>query len=181
MAHGTGTRNASLYVSTSIAAAPELAPSGVIYRRSDGGILFRKHKHIRRSRPTGCRSLFSSAVVTLALLTGMGAVLAPEPAAAAGTPDPDCPGTSGSVYCASQTEVDIIADGDLIVWCDADITDFGPRFVTGLVGPLLTRPAVDFVQGFYDRPAGAAAHGRGRGAGRLISPGADPGGCRGDR
>ena len=31
------------------------------------------------------------------------------------------------------------ADGDLIVWCDADITDFGPRFVVGLVGPLLAR------------------------------------------
>jgi glucosyl-3-phosphoglycerate synthase len=54
------------------------------------------------------------------------------------------------------------AAGDLIVWCDADITDFGPRFVTGLVGPLLTRPEVDFVKGFYDRPIGGSAHGGGR-------------------
>jgi glucosyl-3-phosphoglycerate synthase len=54
------------------------------------------------------------------------------------------------------------ADGDLIVWCDADITDFGPRFVVGLVGPLLTRPEVGFVKGFYDRPVGAASHGGGR-------------------
>jgi glucosyl-3-phosphoglycerate synthase len=54
------------------------------------------------------------------------------------------------------------ADGDLIVWCDADITDFGPRFVVGLVGPLLTRPEVDFVKGFYDRPVGEASHGGGR-------------------
>jgi glucosyl-3-phosphoglycerate synthase len=54
------------------------------------------------------------------------------------------------------------ADGDLIVWCDADITDFGTRFVTGLVGPLLTRPEVDFVKGFYDRPVGTARHGGGR-------------------
>jgi glucosyl-3-phosphoglycerate synthase len=52
--------------------------------------------------------------------------------------------------------------GDLIVWCDADITDFGPRFVTGLVGPLLTHPEIEFVKGFYDRPVGTSAHGGGR-------------------
>jgi glucosyl-3-phosphoglycerate synthase len=55
------------------------------------------------------------------------------------------------------------ADGDLIVWCDADITDFGPRFVVGLLGPLLLHPDVDFVKGFYDRPFGAAAQGAGGG------------------
>jgi glucosyl-3-phosphoglycerate synthase len=56
------------------------------------------------------------------------------------------------------------ADGDLIVWCDADITDFGPRFVVGLLGPLLLHPDVDFVKGFYDRPVGegGAAGGGGR-------------------
>ena len=54
------------------------------------------------------------------------------------------------------------ADGDLIVWCDADITDFGPRFVIGLVGPLLARPDVDFVKGFYDRPVDGSPHGGGR-------------------
>ena len=54
------------------------------------------------------------------------------------------------------------AEGDLIVWCDADITDFGPRFVTGLVGPLLTNPDLEFVKGFYDRPVGTSAHGGGR-------------------
>ncbi len=53
------------------------------------------------------------------------------------------------------------ADGDLIAWCDADITDFGPRFVIGLLGPLLTRPDIDFVKGFYDRPLhGADGGGR---------------------
>jgi glucosyl-3-phosphoglycerate synthase len=44
------------------------------------------------------------------------------------------------------------ARGDLIAWVDADITDFGPRFVVGLLGPLLTRPELCFVKGFYDRP-----------------------------
>lgn len=54
------------------------------------------------------------------------------------------------------------AEGDLVVWCDADITDFGPRFVTGLLGPLVTSRDVDFVKGFYDRPVGLAPHGGGR-------------------
>jgi glucosyl-3-phosphoglycerate synthase len=42
--------------------------------------------------------------------------------------------------------------GDIVAWCDADITDFGSRFVLGLVGPLLVQPDVDFVKGFYERP-----------------------------
>ncbi len=54
------------------------------------------------------------------------------------------------------------ARGDLIVWCDADITDFGARFVVGLLGPLLTTPDIAFVKGFYDRPVGESAHGGGR-------------------
>jgi glucosyl-3-phosphoglycerate synthase len=53
-------------------------------------------------------------------------------------------------------------DGDIVAWCDADITDFGPRFVIGLVGPLLTHPDLDFVKGFYDRPTADSAHGGGR-------------------
>lgn len=52
--------------------------------------------------------------------------------------------------------------GDLVVWCDADITDFGARFVVGLVGPLLMRPDIEFVKGFYDRPLDGSAHGGGR-------------------
>ncbi len=54
------------------------------------------------------------------------------------------------------------AEGDLIVWCDADILDFGPRFVEGLVGPLLARPDIGFVKGFYDRPVDGGAYGGGR-------------------
>jgi glucosyl-3-phosphoglycerate synthase len=42
--------------------------------------------------------------------------------------------------------------GDVVVWCDADIRGFGLHFVTGLLGPLLTDPAVAFVKGFYERP-----------------------------
>jgi glucosyl-3-phosphoglycerate synthase len=45
-----------------------------------------------------------------------------------------------------------VADGDLIVWCDADVIDFDPLFVTGLLGPLLTHPEIGFVKGHYERP-----------------------------
>jgi glucosyl-3-phosphoglycerate synthase len=44
------------------------------------------------------------------------------------------------------------SSGDLVVFCDADITDFDTRFILGLVGPLLTDPTVSFVKGFYERP-----------------------------
>lgn len=54
------------------------------------------------------------------------------------------------------------ATGDLIAWCDADIVAFEPHFVVGLVGPLLTRPDISFVKGFYDRPLDGCGHGGGR-------------------
>ena len=45
-----------------------------------------------------------------------------------------------------------LADGDVIVWCDSDISDYGSRFVTGILGPLLCEPGVDLAKGFYRRP-----------------------------
>lgn len=46
------------------------------------------------------------------------------------------------------------AQGDLVCWVDGDIRDFGPRFVSGLLGPLLSVAGVEFVKGFYRRPGG---------------------------
>ena len=54
------------------------------------------------------------------------------------------------------------ARGDLIVWCDADIRDFAPHFVIGLLGPLLTRSDIAFVKGFYDRPVDGSPRRRAR-------------------
>ena len=45
-----------------------------------------------------------------------------------------------------------VTRGDLLVYVDADLTDFRPHFVTGLLGPLLTDPTVSMVKAFYDRP-----------------------------
>ena len=44
------------------------------------------------------------------------------------------------------------SSGDLVVWVDADIVDFDPGFVIGLIGPLLTDSEIDFVKGHYHRP-----------------------------
>ena len=42
--------------------------------------------------------------------------------------------------------------GDLVVWVDADIVDFDPDFVVGMVGPLVLHDDIDFVKGHYHRP-----------------------------
>lgn len=44
-----------------------------------------------------------------------------------------------------------VTTGDLLVFIDADLTEWGPHFVVGLLGPLLTDPGVLLVKGFYDR------------------------------
>jgi glucosyl-3-phosphoglycerate synthase len=45
----------------------------------------------------------------------------------------------------------LVTQGDLLVFVDADLTRWGPHFVTGLLGPLLTEPQVRLVKGFYER------------------------------
>lgn len=42
--------------------------------------------------------------------------------------------------------------GDIIVWIDSDIRNIHPRFVYGLIGPLLKYPRIKYVKGFYRRP-----------------------------
>jgi glucosyl-3-phosphoglycerate synthase len=44
-----------------------------------------------------------------------------------------------------------VTTGDILVFIDADLTEWGPHFVTGLVGPLLADAQVRLVKGFYDR------------------------------
>ena len=50
----------------------------------------------------------------------------------------------------------LVTHGDLLVFVDADLTRWGPHFVTGLLGPLLAGPPrpgqqVQLVKGFYER------------------------------
>jgi len=45
----------------------------------------------------------------------------------------------------------LVTRGDLLVFVDADLTQWGPHFVTGLLGPLLASSSVQLVKGFYAR------------------------------
>ena len=45
-----------------------------------------------------------------------------------------------------------VTTGDVLVFMDADLLDWDTHFVPGLLGPLLTRPDVALVKGFYERP-----------------------------
>ena len=58
--------------------------------------------------------------------------------------------------------------GDLVVFVDADIRDIGPRFVTGLVGPLLVHDTLQFVKAAYDRPIDLGDGLRPAGGGRVT-------------
>ncbi|GAA1939548.1 glucosyl-3-phosphoglycerate synthase [Streptomyces durmitorensis] len=54
----------------------------------------------------------------------------------------------------------LVTGGDIVAFVDADLREFSADFVTGIVGPLLTEPDVDFVKAMYDRPlAGTAGQG----------------------
>ena len=44
-----------------------------------------------------------------------------------------------------------VTTGDVLVFIDADLTDWGSHFITGLMGPLLADADVCLVKGFYDR------------------------------
>jgi glucosyl-3-phosphoglycerate synthase len=45
-----------------------------------------------------------------------------------------------------------VTSGDIIIWVDTDIVNIHPRFVYGLLGPMLVNPRIDFIKGFYRRP-----------------------------
>ena len=59
--------------------------------------------------------------------------------------------------------------GDIIVYVDSDINNIHPRFVYGLVGPLINDPDVHYVKAFYDRPLAFFQQGiRPTGGGRVT-------------
>lgn len=47
-----------------------------------------------------------------------------------------------------------VTRGDIVVYIDGDLRNAHPRFVTGLIGPLLTRPELCYVKAFYERAGG---------------------------
>lgn len=59
-------------------------------------------------------------------------------------------------------------EGDIIVYVDADISNIHPRFVYGLVAPLIHRDKVHYVKAFYDRPLAFSGNVRASGGGRVT-------------
>ncbi len=60
------------------------------------------------------------------------------------------------------------SSGDVVAFTDADLREFTPQFVTGLLGPLLADPSVAFVKGFYHRPLVGSAGVEPDGGGRVT-------------
>lgn len=58
--------------------------------------------------------------------------------------------------------------GDIICYVDADIANIHPRFVYGLVAPLIYRDEIQYVKAFYDRPLAFSEGIRPSGGGRVT-------------
>jgi glucosyl-3-phosphoglycerate synthase len=59
-------------------------------------------------------------------------------------------------------------EGDVICYVDADISNIHPRFVYGLVAPLIWQDEVSYVKAFYDRPLNYSSGIRPSGGGRVT-------------
>ncbi len=81
----------------------------------------------------------------------------------------DLPGKGENLWKALH-----VAEGDILCYLDADISNFHPGFVTGLTGPLLTDDGIDYVKAFYERPishgGGIESQGGGRVSEILVRP-----------
>lgn len=66
------------------------------------------------------------------------------------------------------------ATGDVVVFVDGDIADFGRHYVTGLLGPILRDPAKSFVKGVYARPFRQRESEQPTGGGRVTELAARP-------
>jgi hypothetical protein len=58
--------------------------------------------------------------------------------------------------------------GDIVAWIDTDIVNIHPRFVYGILGPLLQNASVKFVKGFYRRPLKVGGKMQAGGGGRVT-------------
>ncbi|MEW6568067.1 MAG: glucosyl-3-phosphoglycerate synthase [Chloroflexota bacterium] len=68
----------------------------------------------------------------------------------------------------------LVTRGDIIAWIDTDIVNIDPRFVYGILGPLLLDPRLQFVKGFYRRPLRVGDRLQAGGGGRVTELTARP-------
>jgi nucleotide-binding universal stress UspA family protein len=67
-----------------------------------------------------------------------------------------------------------VTTGDLVIWIDTDIANIHPKFVYGIVGPLLRHPRLQFVKAFYQRPLRFGQELQATGGGRVTELTARP-------
>ena len=68
----------------------------------------------------------------------------------------------------------LVTRGDIILWIDTDIVNIHPRFVYGVLGPMLVDPQIQFVKGFYRRPLRVGEKLQAGGGGRVTELTARP-------
>lgn len=68
----------------------------------------------------------------------------------------------------------LVTKGDIIAWIDTDIVNIHPRFVYGIIGPLLLNRNIQFVKGFYRRPLRVGDKVQAGGGGRVTELTARP-------
>jgi glucosyl-3-phosphoglycerate synthase len=68
----------------------------------------------------------------------------------------------------------LVTKGDIIAWIDTDIVNIHPRFVYGIIGPLLLNRNIQFVKGFYRRPVKVGNKMQAGGGGRVTELTARP-------
>ncbi len=61
-----------------------------------------------------------------------------------------------------------VLKGDIIAWVDTDIKNIHPRFVYGILGPLLRNSRIQYVKGFYRRPILVGEQLQAYGGGRVT-------------
>lgn len=59
--------------------------------------------------------------------------------------------------------------GDIIIYIDADISNIHPKFVYGLLGPMLTNTDIKFCKAFYERPLAIDGGTRSEGGGGRVT------------
>lgn len=64
--------------------------------------------------------------------------------------------------------------GDIVVWVDTDIRNMHPKFIYGLIGPLLREGRIQFVKGYYRRPVQVGGRMYETGGGRVTELTARP-------
>jgi glycosyltransferase involved in cell wall biosynthesis len=68
----------------------------------------------------------------------------------------------------------LVTKGDIVAWIDTDVVNIHPRFVYGIIGPLLLDRNIKFTKGFYRRPLRVNGKIQAGGGGRVTELTARP-------